>query len=250
MGRRGTVLAAAMVVALMASGGAALTAAATPELATSSSRSTYAISDSTRDCSGAQEGQPPWIVFFYLPDAGGCIAEGAEGNPYGLLVNDLNKVVFHADTGERLGVAKDLDPDLFRGANKVTHQEFCEALKAIPDEAMTPKSYLQQYANVKERLILDPNGDGIACTAEDRRAKIGRFIKGTPGNDDRTGTSGNDIIYGRGGNDRLHGQDGDDRLYGHGGRDTLLGGEGRDFLVGGPGEDTLRGGPGIDVQRQ
>jgi hypothetical protein len=85
-------------------------------------------------------------------------------------------------------VAKDLDPDLFRGANSVTHQEFCEALKAIPDEAMTPKSYLEQHANVKERLILDPNGDGIACTAEDGSAKIGRFVEGTPGNDDLPGT--------------------------------------------------------------
>ena len=213
-------------------------------------QSSYAPTNSTRDCSGAQEGQPPWIEFFFLPDAGGCIAEGSEGSVSGPIVSDLNKVVFHADTGERLGVAKDLDPDLFRGTNSVTHQEFCGDFDGVPEEAMTPQSYLKQYANVKERLILDPNGDGIACTAKDSRAKIGRFIEGTPGNDDLRGTSANDIIYGLGGNDTVLGQGGNDRLYGQDGRDALLGGEGRDVLIGGPGSDKLRGGPGRDTERQ
>lgn len=222
-------------------------------------QSTYAPFNSTVDCSAAEEGQPPWIEFYFLPDAGGCIAEGAEGNPYGLLVNDLNKVVFDADTGERLGVAKDLDPDLYRGANSVTTEEFCEALEAIPDQAITPKSYLEQYANVKERLVLDSNGDGLPCTTEDTKAKPGRFVKGTPGRDVLRGTSGydiiyglggNDTIYGGGGNDRISGQKGNDRLYGQGGRDTLVGGNGRDILIGGYGKDNLWGGPGRDKQKQ
>ena len=128
--------------------------------------SSYAPSNSTRDCSGAEEGQPPWIQFYFLPDARGCIAEGSEGSVSGPIVSDLNKVVFDADTGERLGVAKDLDPDLSSGANSVTYQGFCRDFDGVPEEAMTPQSYFEQTANAKEQAILDPDGDGLACAVD------------------------------------------------------------------------------------
>lgn len=130
-------------------------------------QSSYAAPDYTRDCSAAEEGQPPGVEFFFLPDAGGCIAEGSEGAVSGPIVSDLNKVVFDAGTGERLGVAKDLDPDLSSGANSVTYQEFCGDFVGIPEKVMTPQSYFEQTANAKEQAILDPNSDGLACTAED-----------------------------------------------------------------------------------
>ena len=139
-------------------------------------QSAYAPPDSTVDCSAAEEGQPPGIEFFFLPDAGGCIAVGSEGVVSSPIIVDLNKVVFDSDTGERLGVAKGLDPDLSSGSNSVTYQEFCAAWDTIPDEVETPQSYFEQAANAKEQAILDPDGDGLACTAEDEA-----FVAGDTG---------------------------------------------------------------------
>lgn len=104
-------------------------------------------------------------TLIFVPDAGGCIDAGGAG-AYGPLVNSLNDVVFDPDTGERLGIVKDLDPDLSDGTNSVTYQEFCEDFSET-STPVTAQEYFEQDTNAKEREILDPDGDGQACTSED-----------------------------------------------------------------------------------
>lgn len=125
----------------------------------------YVDATSPGDCSGLAELADPQSrsELFYLPDAGGCIDVGGAG-AYGPLTNTLNDVVFDADTGEQLGVAKDLDPDLSGGANSVTHQEFCgDFAEYVP---ITAQEYYDQEANAAEQAILDPDGDGSACASD------------------------------------------------------------------------------------
>lgn len=145
-------------------------------------QSVYTPPDSTVDCSAVEEGQPPGIEFFFVPDAGGCIAEGSEGggtpNP---VLSDFGKVVFDPDTGERLGTVRDLDPDLSSGANSLTYQEFCGSFDGLPERARTAQEYFEQGADAEEQAILDPNGDGLACTAEDTAFLAGDTPAEQPG---------------------------------------------------------------------
>lgn len=136
-------------------------------------QSAYTPADSTIDCSDVEEGTPG-IEFFFVPDAGGCIAEGYEGggtpNP---VLYDFGKVVFDPDTGERLGTVRDLDPDLSSGTNSLTHQEFCESFDGLPERARTAQEYFEQGADAEEQAILDPDGDGLACTQELKYVALG-----------------------------------------------------------------------------
>lgn len=155
------------------------------------------------ECSDLAEklggGGPGGVDLYYLPDVGGCIDVGGAGT-FGPLVNTFNTTVLEPDTGERLGLVKDLDPDLTSGANSVTHQEVCRDFSES-STPVTAQEYFDGYsdvygtiegANAKERAILDPNGDGLACTAEDTA-----FISGGTGGGD-TGSSG-------GGSDQQYG---------------------------------------------
>lgn len=70
-----------------------------------------------------------------------------------------------------LGLVKDLDPDLTSGANRTTYQAFCGNFP-VPEDfptatGYTAQEYHDQLANTQEQAILDPDGDGLACTDED-----------------------------------------------------------------------------------
>lgn len=73
------------------------------------------------------------------------------------------------------------------------------------------------------------------------------IVKGTGGNDTRTGTSLADQIYGYDGNDKLSGLAGNDSIYGGNGNDTVYGGIGDDSLFGDAGTDTIYGDAGNDI---
>ena len=137
-------------------------------------QSVYTPRDSSVDCSAAEEGQPPGIEFYFVPDAGGCIAKGYEGggtpNP---VLYDFSKVVFDPDTGERLGTVRELDPDLSSGANSLTHQEFCGSFDGLPERALTAQEYFEQVSDAEAQAILDPDGDGLACTQELKYVALG-----------------------------------------------------------------------------
>ena len=70
--------------------------------------------------------------------------------------------------------------------------------------------------------------------------------EGGSGDDSIYGEEGNDIVYGDAGNDYLLGEEGNDYLNGGEGDDTLYGGDGRDALNGGVGNDFMDGGEGND----
>lgn len=151
---------------------AALTVVAT--LASASVAQAQYLTEPIEECSGAAE-QDFYKPLYFVPDTGGCIVEGGAGS-YGPLANTLNKIVYDPDTGESLGVVKNLDPDLSSGANGVTHQEFCEDFEGTTTPVTAQEYFdgdseaygeLEDGANAQEQEILDPNGDGQACTSED-----------------------------------------------------------------------------------
>jgi Tol biopolymer transport system component len=74
----------------------------------------------------------------------------------------------------------------------------------------------------------------------------GNVVRGTNGDDERSGGALTDNIFGRGGDDLLRGLAGADCLYGQRGADRLVGGRGRDGLFGGRGRDRLSGGRSSD----
>lgn len=94
--------------------------------------------------------------YSYLPDVGGCVS--FEGNTF---ISSLSVPVYDAETGEELGIVKDLDSDLTSGEFSVTHEEFCGGF--IP-QIQTAQNYFDQDANAQEQAILDPDGDGFACS--------------------------------------------------------------------------------------
>lgn len=96
----------------------------------------------------------------YVSDVDGCLT--FEGTDF---VGGLSVPVYDPDTGEDLGILKDLDPDLSSGDFSVAYEEFCGAFPTRFGE--TEQEYFEQSANDKERAILDPDGDGLACGVED-----------------------------------------------------------------------------------
>lgn len=97
------------------------------------------------------------------------------------MANTLNKIAADPETGEQLGAVKNLDPDLSSGANSVTYKEFCEDFSES-STPVTAQEYLDgiseaydeiEGANAQERDLLDPDGDGQACTSEDEAFLVG-----------------------------------------------------------------------------
>jgi Ca2+-binding RTX toxin-like protein len=76
---------------------------------------------------------------------------------------------------------------------------------------------------------------------------LAKDIRGTFGQDDRTGTNQLDRIYGLGAADKITGLRGNDDCYGGSGADVIRCGGGNDRIDGGFGEDHLFGGPGNDT---
>jgi uncharacterized repeat protein (TIGR01451 family) len=70
---------------------------------------------------------------------------------------------------------------------------------------------------------------------------FGRFLAGTPGNDEIIGNERDQTIIGNFGNDSLFGGGGVDLINGQIGNDLLVGGSGGDVISGGIGDDTLDG---------
>jgi uncharacterized repeat protein (TIGR01451 family) len=70
---------------------------------------------------------------------------------------------------------------------------------------------------------------------------FGRFLAGTPGNDEIIGNERDQTIIGNFGNDSLFGGGGVDLINGQIGNDLLVGGSGGDVISGGVGNDTLDG---------
>jgi hypothetical protein len=128
---------------------------------------------SNDDCAGAAErlrAEQPNVqdgtfesYLNFIPDVGGCVI--FEGLGPNLPIGALNAPVYDPDTGGELGMVKDLDPDLSSGDFSVTYQEFCGAFPTT--DGMTAQEYHDQRANTKEQSILDPDGDGRACTSDD-----------------------------------------------------------------------------------
>lgn len=130
-----------------------------------------AQTNSNGDCSGLAEQQGvPESFFVYIPEVNGCV--GAEGLP-NPTINIANSVVVDADTGEELGVLKEIaDLSEFQ-----TTETYCGAFPLI--DGTTAQNYYDGVqgegvenvasgvANGQEQALLDPNGDGVACTAED-----------------------------------------------------------------------------------
>lgn len=116
----------------------------------------YVTFDSSGDCLGAADqlqSEQPNVqerqfenLLNFVPDVGGCII--LEGSVAPQPVNALNAVVYEPNTGEELGLVKDLDPDLSSGANSTTYQEFC---RAFPVVEQTAQQYYEQDANAKEQ---------------------------------------------------------------------------------------------------
>ena len=121
----------------------------------------------TGPCAVAAEqlGVPTESFLVFIPEVNGCILAEGQANP---LIDQLNGPVYDADTGENLGLLKDVDPNL---ADNVTYEEFCGAFPTLDVGGqfgdLSAQQYYDQFANAQEQAILDPNGDGLACTDED-----------------------------------------------------------------------------------
>lgn len=112
----------------------------------------------------------------YIPEVDGCVFVNGYVPALGPLINP----VFDAQTGEELGVFKDLvdaqtqeELGLFKDLLDFDfpYEAACGAFSAPegyqPPAGFTAQQYFEQRANAQHRAILDPNGDGLACTAED-----------------------------------------------------------------------------------
>ncbi len=151
---------------------AALSIAAT--LAFQSMAAAQGASDSPGECSGAVEqlaSEQPNVQYGvfesylnYISDVGGCVA--FEGTGPNVTVGVHNATVYDPDTGEELGLVKDLDPDLSSGDFSTTYEEFCGAFRTSAPVGSTAQEYYDQQANSQEQSILDPDSDGLACSGE------------------------------------------------------------------------------------
>lgn len=113
-----------------------------------------APTDSAGNCAAGQQ---------YVAELNGCIP--GEGLP-DLLIGQLNSQVLDADTGEPLGLLKDVDQNL---AAAFPYENFCAAFPTFEGE--TAQEYFDGRANAQERAILDPDGNGIACDSAEPGAE-------------------------------------------------------------------------------
>lgn len=110
------------------------------------------------DCSvPAETTGTPEGFFSTIPGANACFV--AEALPD--LISVLNSTAYDADTGEEIGLVKDVDPNL--AANN-SYEDFCAAFPSLVDD-FTAQEYFETQANAQEQAILDPDGNGIACDA-------------------------------------------------------------------------------------
>ena len=80
-------------------------------------------------------------------------------------------------------------------------------------------------------LVIAANAGGTRAAGSAVSAVVGRFVRGSSGNDFLAGTPGADLIRAGGGADSVYGGAGPDRLNGGGGADRLFGGPGNDVIV-------------------
>ena len=141
--------------------------------------------------------------------------EGAEGEPYSILVRNSDEVIGDDQYDETLvGTAGD---DMLVGAagTNIRHDEF--------------------YGYTGNDVIDNSDGGLSLVLAGD-------------GNDIVTGGDETDRIHGESGDDTLNGGSGDDRLFGGSGNDLIDGGSGNDTIDGGQGDDVyIFNGLGNDV---
>lgn len=154
----------------------------------------YPEPGSTGDCSVLTQGtSTPESYFTYFPEINGCVT--TEGGPYSFPITLFNTTVFDADTGEPLGIFKELSQNLagtvYLGET-VSYESFCGAFPTFGETVVEEVSAQEYYgsgggyyqpANAQERAILDPNGDGLACTPEDEA-----FLAGDTDAGDGTGS--------------------------------------------------------------
>ncbi len=115
-----------------------------------------ALAQEDIDCSvPAETIGAPERVFASIPGANACFV--AEASPD--LISVLNSPAYDADTGEEIGLVKDIDPNL---AENNPYSEFCAAFPSLVDD-LTAQEYFESSANAAEQAILDPDGNGIAC---------------------------------------------------------------------------------------
>lgn len=107
-----------------------------------------------------QLGVPTESFLVFIPEVDGCIVAEGQADP---LIDQLNGPVYDADTGENLGLLKNVDSNL---ADNITYEDFCGAFPTLSDN-QSAQDYYETTANAQEQAILDPNGDGLACTDED-----------------------------------------------------------------------------------
>lgn len=109
-----------------------------------------------------QAGVPTEDFFYYVPAINGCVLAEGQADP---LLDQLNGPVYDADTGENLGLLKNVDQNL---SDAVTYDEFCGAFPTLSyGGGITAQEYYDAEANAQERAILDPDGDGVACNGDD-----------------------------------------------------------------------------------
>jgi Ca2+-binding RTX toxin-like protein len=147
---------------------------------------------------------------------------GANGDPDGDLVSNVNEFAHHTNPNGRI----DSDGDAFWDDWEICWFGTLEAIGNGVAWVGTSNS---------DNYTVPTNGN--------------YWLLGGGGNDILTGASGIDVISGETGNDTLSGKDGNDWIYGGADNDTLNGGNGNDALDGGSGSDVLNGDAGNDELR-
>lgn len=118
------------------------------------------------DCSALANDKMPESYFRFLADVSGCVV--LEGGPLPPPLNILNASVLDPETGESLGLVKDLDPDLSVGDVRTDNAGICAVFPLY--DGLTAQGYFEgmmgslSEANARERAILDPDRDGVACS--------------------------------------------------------------------------------------
>jgi hypothetical protein len=139
---------------------------------------------------GAQEGSPvggdetntPCGRYYlsYIPEVNGCFIDEGQVNP---TLDVTNNPIYDADTGEKLGLFKDVvDLSAYFGSwqGPYATEFYCtsgllgddyefsqDVAQAYYDGVPNASRFVTGTANAQERELMDPNGDGLACTPED-----------------------------------------------------------------------------------
>ena len=158
--------------------------------------------------------------------------QGAEGEPYSILVRNSDEVIGDDQYDETLvGTAGD---DVLVGAagTNIRHDEFY---------GYTGNDVIDN-SDGGLSLVLAGDGNDIVTGGDETDR-----IHGESGDDTLNGGGGDDRLFGGSGNDLIDGGSGDDTIDGGHGDDTILAGKGDDEISSGNGDDVLRGEEGNDV---